>query len=95
MPGLTRTVLPALLHADRALALAVYAVAAAPLLLLVYALVGSPVAAGAGHRRHGGRRVRRLHPTARPTSGRPPRWSPEPSTRAHAQVARRPAQVQA
>ncbi|RZT81486.1 tetratricopeptide repeat protein [Micromonospora violae] len=42
LPGLTRTVLPALLHADRAMALAVYAVAAAPLLLLVYAMVGSP-----------------------------------------------------
>ncbi|MEU8182817.1 tetratricopeptide repeat protein [Micromonospora sp. NPDC049044] len=42
LPGLTRTVLPALLHTDRAIALAVYAVAAAPLLLLVYAVVGSP-----------------------------------------------------
>ncbi|MEU8425436.1 hypothetical protein AB0C15_31640 [Micromonospora sp. NPDC048835] len=42
LPGLTRTVLPAMLHADRAMALAVYAVAAAPLLLLVYAMVGSP-----------------------------------------------------
>ncbi|MEV7984908.1 tetratricopeptide repeat protein [Micromonospora sp. NPDC085948] len=42
LPGLTRTVLPALLRSDRAIALAVYAVAAAPLLLLVYAVVGSP-----------------------------------------------------
>ncbi|WP_433127609.1 tetratricopeptide repeat protein [Micromonospora sp. CA-240977] len=42
LPGLTRTVLPALLHSDRAIALAIYAVAAAPLLLLVYAVVGSP-----------------------------------------------------
>ncbi|MEU8328324.1 tetratricopeptide repeat protein [Micromonospora sp. NPDC048839] len=42
LPGLTRTVLPALLHSDRAIALAVYAVAAAPLLLLMYAVVGSP-----------------------------------------------------
>ncbi|RGC70982.1 Tetratricopeptide repeat protein [Micromonospora sp. MW-13] len=42
VPGLTRTVLPDLLRSDRALALAVYAVAAAPLLLLVYAAVGTP-----------------------------------------------------
>ncbi|TNH31030.1 tetratricopeptide repeat protein [Micromonospora orduensis] len=42
LPGLTRTVLPALVHSDRAMALAVYAVAAAPVLLLVYAVVGSP-----------------------------------------------------
>ncbi|MGC5289146.1 tetratricopeptide repeat protein [Micromonospora sp. DT231] len=42
LPGLTRTVLPALLHSDRAIALSIYAVAAAPLLLLVYAVVGSP-----------------------------------------------------
>ncbi|MET8231091.1 tetratricopeptide repeat protein [Micromonospora sp. NPDC005298] len=42
LPGLTRTVLPALLHSDRAMALAVYAAAAAPVLLLVYAVVGSP-----------------------------------------------------
>ncbi|MGC4852640.1 tetratricopeptide repeat protein [Micromonospora sp. DT4] len=42
LPGFTRTVLPAMLHADRTMALAIYAVAAAPLLLLVYAVVGSP-----------------------------------------------------
>ncbi|MET8279756.1 tetratricopeptide repeat protein [Micromonospora sp. NPDC005174] len=42
LPGLTRTVLPAMVHADRTMALAIYAVAAAPLLLLVYAVVGSP-----------------------------------------------------
>ncbi|MEU1241804.1 tetratricopeptide repeat protein [Micromonospora parva] len=42
LPGLTRSVLPALLRADRTMALAIYAVAAAPLLLLVYAMVGSP-----------------------------------------------------
>ncbi|WP_229400949.1 tetratricopeptide repeat protein [Micromonospora okii] len=42
VPGLTRTVLPELLRSDRFLALAVYAVAAAPLLLLVYAAVGTP-----------------------------------------------------
>ncbi|NJC15871.1 tetratricopeptide (TPR) repeat protein [Micromonospora profundi] len=42
LPGLTRTILPTLLHSDRTLALAVYAVAAAPVLLLVYAMVGSP-----------------------------------------------------
>ncbi|MEH1165714.1 tetratricopeptide repeat protein [Micromonospora sp. CPCC 205539] len=42
LPGLTRTILPALLHSDRSLALAIYAVAAAPALLLVYAVVGSP-----------------------------------------------------
>ncbi|MFC4019806.1 tetratricopeptide repeat protein [Micromonospora sp. GCM10011542] len=42
LPGLTRTVLPALLHSDRTLALAIYAVAAAPVLLVVYALVGTP-----------------------------------------------------
>ncbi|MEU5906348.1 tetratricopeptide repeat protein [Micromonospora sp. NPDC047527] len=42
LPGLTRTILPSLLHSDRALALAVYAVAAAPVLLLAYAVVGSP-----------------------------------------------------
>ncbi|MEU4336393.1 tetratricopeptide repeat protein [Micromonospora lupini] len=42
LPGLTRTVLPALLRADRTMALAIYAVAAAPALLLVYAVVGSP-----------------------------------------------------
>ncbi|MGC4818094.1 tetratricopeptide repeat protein [Micromonospora sp. DT63] len=42
LPGLTRTVLPAMLHSDRTMALAIYAVAAAPVLLLVYAVVGSP-----------------------------------------------------
>jgi tetratricopeptide (TPR) repeat protein len=42
LPGFTRTVLPTMLHADRTMALAIYAVAAAPLLLLVYAVVGSP-----------------------------------------------------
>jgi hypothetical protein len=42
LPGLARTVLPAMLHSDRAMALAVYAVAAAPVLLLVYAVIGSP-----------------------------------------------------
>lgn len=42
LPGFTRTVLPTMLHADRTMALAIYAVAAAPLLLLVYAMVGSP-----------------------------------------------------
>ncbi|WP_431973055.1 tetratricopeptide repeat protein [Micromonospora haikouensis] len=42
VPGLTRTVLPGLLRADRSLALAVYAVAAGPLLLLLYAVVGTP-----------------------------------------------------
>ncbi|MDG4761621.1 tetratricopeptide repeat protein [Micromonospora sp. WMMD710] len=42
LPGLTRTVLPALVHSDRAMALAIYAVGAAPVLLLVYAVVGSP-----------------------------------------------------
>ncbi|MCO1596705.1 tetratricopeptide repeat protein [Micromonospora sp. RHAY321] len=42
LPGLTRTVLPELLHSDRSLALAIYAVGAAPVLLLVYAVIGSP-----------------------------------------------------
>ncbi|WP_343449356.1 tetratricopeptide repeat protein [Micromonospora oryzae] len=42
VPGLTRTVLPGLLRSDRSLALAVYAVAAGPLLLLLYAVVGTP-----------------------------------------------------
>ncbi|MFC8849437.1 MULTISPECIES: tetratricopeptide repeat protein [unclassified Micromonospora] len=42
VPGLTRTVLPGLLRSDRSLALAVYAVAAGPVLLLVYAVVGTP-----------------------------------------------------
>jgi tetratricopeptide (TPR) repeat protein len=42
LPAPARTVLPGLLRADRPLALAVWAVAAAPLLLLLYALVGTP-----------------------------------------------------
>ncbi|MGC5017472.1 tetratricopeptide repeat protein [Micromonospora sp. DT47] len=42
LPELTRVVLPALLRTDRPLALAVYAVAAGPALLLLYALVGTP-----------------------------------------------------
>ncbi|WBB78899.1 tetratricopeptide repeat protein [Micromonospora sp. WMMD882] len=42
LPGLTRTVLPELLRTDRTLALAVYAVVAAPALILLYALVGTP-----------------------------------------------------
>jgi hypothetical protein len=42
LPGLLGTVLPGLLRADRSLALAVYAVAAAPVLLVLYALVGGP-----------------------------------------------------
>jgi tetratricopeptide (TPR) repeat protein len=42
MPGLLGSILPGLLRADRSLALAVYAVAAAPALLVLYALVGGP-----------------------------------------------------
>ncbi|MGR6322512.1 tetratricopeptide repeat protein [Micromonospora soli] len=42
MPGLLGTILPGLLRADRGLALAVYAVAVAPALLVLYALVGGP-----------------------------------------------------
>ncbi|MFG2163479.1 tetratricopeptide repeat protein [Micromonospora chersina] len=42
LPGLRDTVLPGLLRADRGLALSVYAVAAAPALLVLYALVGGP-----------------------------------------------------
>ncbi len=42
MPGPLGTILPGLLRADRGLALAVYAVAAAPVLLVLYALVGGP-----------------------------------------------------
>ncbi|WDZ85667.1 tetratricopeptide repeat protein [Micromonospora cathayae] len=42
VPDLTRTVLPGLLRTDRPLALAVYAVAAAPVLILLHALVGTP-----------------------------------------------------
>lgn len=41
IPNLTSTILPGLMRADRTLALAVYAVAAAPVLLLVYALIGT------------------------------------------------------
>ncbi|MGN9775939.1 tetratricopeptide repeat protein [Micromonospora sp. H33] len=42
LPGLARTILPGLLRSDRTLALAVYAAAAAPVLILLYALVGTP-----------------------------------------------------
>jgi tetratricopeptide (TPR) repeat protein len=42
VPNLTGTILPGLLRTDRTLALAVYAVAAAPALILLYALVGTP-----------------------------------------------------
>nr|AIS85556.1 TPR repeat-containing protein [Verrucosispora sp. MS100047] len=42
LPGLTRTVLPVLRRTDRPLVLAVYAAAAAPALILLYALVGTP-----------------------------------------------------
>ncbi|MBQ1024394.1 tetratricopeptide repeat protein [Micromonospora sp. C95] len=42
LPGLTRTVLPVLRRTDRPLALAVYAAAAAPALILLYALLGTP-----------------------------------------------------
>ncbi|MBY8873159.1 tetratricopeptide repeat protein [Micromonospora sp. PLK6-60] len=42
LPGPARTLLPELVRADRTLALAVYAVAAAPVMILLYALVGSP-----------------------------------------------------
>ncbi|MFI7578483.1 tetratricopeptide repeat protein [Micromonospora sp. NPDC049497] len=42
LPGLARTVLPGLLRSDRSLALAVYAAAAAPAFVLLYALVGTP-----------------------------------------------------
>ncbi|MFC0503843.1 tetratricopeptide repeat protein [Micromonospora costi] len=42
LPGFSRTVLPGLLRSDRGLAVAVYAMAAAPVLILLYALVGSP-----------------------------------------------------
>ncbi|MFF5215172.1 tetratricopeptide repeat protein [Micromonospora sp. NPDC000442] len=42
LPGLTRTVLPVLRRTDRPLALAVYAAAAAPVLILLYALLGTP-----------------------------------------------------
>ncbi|SCL14698.1 tetratricopeptide repeat protein [Micromonospora inyonensis] len=42
VPNLTSTILPGLLRTDRTLAVAVYAVAAAPALILLYALVGTP-----------------------------------------------------
>lgn len=42
VPGLTSTILPGLVRTDRTLAVAVYAVAAAPALILLYALVGTP-----------------------------------------------------
>ncbi|MEV0876930.1 tetratricopeptide repeat protein [Micromonospora echinofusca] len=42
LPGLARTILPSLLRSDRVLALAVYAAATAPALILLYALVGTP-----------------------------------------------------
>ncbi|MEV4627881.1 tetratricopeptide repeat protein [Micromonospora sp. NPDC049523] len=42
VPGLVRTILPELLPRDRTLALAVYASLAAPALILLYALLGSP-----------------------------------------------------
>ncbi|MFI6823565.1 tetratricopeptide repeat protein [Micromonospora sp. NPDC050187] len=42
VPSLTSSILPGLLRTDRTLALAVYAVAAAPALILLYALVGTP-----------------------------------------------------
>lgn len=42
VPGSVRAILPGLLRTDRALALSVYAVAAAPCLLLLYTLVGTP-----------------------------------------------------
>ncbi|MEH1016453.1 tetratricopeptide repeat protein [Micromonospora sp. CPCC 206060] len=42
IPHLTGTILPGLMRADRTLALAVYAVVAAPALLLLYALMGTP-----------------------------------------------------
>ncbi|MCI4063085.1 tetratricopeptide repeat protein [Micromonospora sp. R77] len=42
LPGLARTILPGLLRSDHTLALAVGAVAAGPVLLLIYALAGTP-----------------------------------------------------
>ncbi|MBQ1052091.1 tetratricopeptide repeat protein [Micromonospora sp. C51] len=42
LPGLTRTILPVLRRTDRPLALAVYAAATAPVLILLYALLGTP-----------------------------------------------------
>ncbi|SDY11055.1 Tetratricopeptide repeat-containing protein [Micromonospora pattaloongensis] len=42
LPGSIKTLLPNLVRADRPLALAVYAVAAAPCLILLYTLIGTP-----------------------------------------------------
>jgi hypothetical protein len=42
LPGLARTVLPVLRRTDRKLVMAVYATAAGPALILLYALFGSP-----------------------------------------------------
>lgn len=42
VPGAVSKILPGLLRSDRSLALSVYAVAAAPCLILLYALVGTP-----------------------------------------------------
>jgi tetratricopeptide (TPR) repeat protein len=42
VPGVVRKILPGLLRSDRPLALSVYAVAAAPCLILLYALMGTP-----------------------------------------------------
>lgn len=42
VPGLVRAILPGLLRRDRILAFAVYAVVAAPCLILLYALLGTP-----------------------------------------------------
>ncbi|HYN94782.1 MAG TPA: hypothetical protein VES42_13115, partial [Pilimelia sp.] len=42
LPGRVREVLPPLMRADRALAVAVYGVAAGPILVLLYAVVGTP-----------------------------------------------------
>ncbi|MER7168835.1 tetratricopeptide repeat protein [Micromonospora sp. NPDC000207] len=42
LPGLTDTVLPGLLRSDRLLAMAVFAVAAGPVLILLYAVFGTP-----------------------------------------------------
>jgi hypothetical protein len=52
LPGRPAAVLAPAMRADRALAVAVYAVAAGPCLVLLYALIGSPwslvAAVGAG-----------------------------------------------
>ncbi len=42
LPGLTRTVLPVLRRTDRTLAFAVYGACVAPVLILLYALLGTP-----------------------------------------------------